>query len=596
MSSAVSFGAGKLSDITESAEYPGKRLQVQVVEVAENTLAIRCLDWDRDRFDIEFALQEGTTYNSYLIFGEEKTCLVDASHEKFRGAYLPALQAEVVARGRAGIDYLVCSHTEPDHSGLVADVTELFPSGPQTTVVGSKVCLQFLAGLNPGKELTTMEVKGGSVVDLGGGHELEFTVAPNLHWPDTMFSYDRKTGVMYTCDAFGSHLCTEAPFDVGLHQLLPHYRFYYDCLMKPNARSVLTALRKIKSAGWEPTTVANGHGPMLHYNLTELMDKYKSWSEEAGSATASVCVLYAAEYGHGDRLSQTLARGITKAGCAVEMADVLSVDPQELVAMVSRSGAVVMMAPPASSKEARNTMAVLLSCIKSKQKAIIAESFGGEDEPVDTMAAQFTNVGVELAAKPLRVKATPDAAMYQLYEETGTDLAQQLTSKEAIAAKKAAMSADVAKALARVSGGLYVVTASNGSARSAMIASWVSQASFEPPGLTVAVAHDRAIESLMQVGDSFVLNCLGDKSVQPIMKHFLTRFPAGADRFKGVDHFEGSNGVPVLSDAVAHMECRVVSRMEASDHWVVYAEVTAGGVADPDAQTSVHRRKVATYY
>eukprot|EP00889_Picochlorum_renovo_P007534 jgi/Picre1/34564/NNA_002032.t1 len=105
---------------------------------------------------------------------------------------------------------------------------------------------------------------------------------------------------------------------------------------------------------------------------------------------------------------------------------------------------------------------------------------------------------------PLRVKDVPNENVYQLFEECGTDLAQSLTQKDSIARKKTAMSGDVAKALARVSGGLYIVTAglatSSGSAKGAMVASWVSQASFEPLGITIAVAKDRAIESLMQVG------------------------------------------------------------------------------------------------
>ena len=84
--------------------------------MAENTKAIRSLDWDRDRFDIEFSLDIGTTYNSYLIFGADKTALVDASHEKFRSTYLPVLKEQLKAAGRS-IDYLIVSHTEPDHSG-----------------------------------------------------------------------------------------------------------------------------------------------------------------------------------------------------------------------------------------------------------------------------------------------------------------------------------------------------------------------------------------------------------------------------------------------------------------------------------------------
>lgn len=94
---------------------------------------------------------------------------------------------------------------------------------------------------------------------------------------------------------------------------------------------------------------------------------------------------------------------------------------------------------------------------------------------------------------------TPPPPALQLYEEAGTDLAQALSAKDTLAKQKAAMAPDVAKALARVSGGLYIVTAAHTNAKSAMVASWVSQASFEPLGLTIAVAKDRAIESLMQV-------------------------------------------------------------------------------------------------
>lgn len=128
-------------------------------------------------------------------------------------------------------------------------------------------------------------------------------------------------------------------------------------------------------------------------------------------------------------------------------------------------------------------------------------SYGGKDEPVDQLRSSILDAGLDLIVDPLRIKETPTESIYQLYEETGTDIAQAISQKEAIAKKKAAMSPEVAKALARVSGGLYIVTAGHleSEVKSAMVASWVAQASFEPLGLTVAVAKDRAIESFMQV-------------------------------------------------------------------------------------------------
>jgi flavin reductase (DIM6/NTAB) family NADH-FMN oxidoreductase RutF len=148
---------------------------------------------------------------------------------------------------------------------------------------------------------------------------------------------------------------------------------------------------------------------------------------------------------------------------------------------------------------------------------------------------------------------------------------------------------------------LYVVTArqetSEGTRSSAMVASWVSQASFEPPGLTVAVAKDRAIEALLQVDDRFVLNILREDNHQELLRHFLKRFPPGADRFAGVSTLEGAaTGGPVLGDALAYLGCRVVQRLEGPDHWIIYAGVEQGNVADTEASTAVHHRKVGNHY
>ena len=100
----------------------------------------------------------------------------------------------------------------------------------------------------------------------------------------------------------------------------------------------------------------------------------------------------------------------------------------------------------------------------------------------------------------------------------------------------------------------------------------------------------------MQVGDRFVLNILEESNYQHLMKHFLKRFPPGADRFAGVKTQTAENGSPILTDALAYLECEVVSRMECSDHWIVYSKVSTGRVSNPDALTAVHHRKVGNYY
>ncbi|EFJ07761.1 hypothetical protein SELMODRAFT_448328 [Selaginella moellendorffii] len=564
----------------------GKRLQTQVSPVAPAVTTLRSLDWDRDRFDIEFGLQNGTTYNSYIIEGDQ-LAIIDASHEKFRFQYLAALKEQI---DPATINYVIANHTEPDHSGLIPEILKL---APDAVVVGSKVCIQFLQNLvlTPFK---SMVVKGGEKLDLGKGHVLEFVMAPNLHWPDTMFTFDHGSKVLFTCDAFGMHYCSTATYDEDLVTIEPHYRFYYDCLMKPNARSVLVGLKRVKDLDF--AVIATGHGPLLRYNVPELMSKYENWSKQAlEKQLASVAVLYVSDYGYSDRLSQTFARGLTKTDTGAQMIDLNSTDSQEIVESVARNSAVFLMTPP-STGPANAAISTLYAALKTKKPVLIAESYGGDDEPVDTILQRFVELGIPTPLPALRVKETPTESTYQQFEEAGTDLGQLLSQKKVIEAKKTQMPVNVAKAIARVSGGIYVVTAFKGSTKGAMIASWVSQASFKPLGITIAVAKDRAIESLMQVGDNFVLNCLEEGNSTKLMKHFLKRFPPGADRFEGVEWTVGKNSCPILVDALAYLECTVVTRMEVSDHWIIYAHATEGSVSKPDARTAVHHRKIGNYY
>lgn len=99
------------------------------------------------------------------------------------------------------------------------------------------------------------------------------------------------------------------------------------------------------------------------------------------------------------------------------------------------------------------------------------------------------------------------------------------------------------------------------------------------------------------MGGTFVLNCLEEGNYSTNMKHFLKRFPPGADRLSGIEWSPANNGSPVLeSGIVAYMECKVISRMETADHWLTYCEVTDGNVVNADKKTAIHRRKVANYY
>jgi flavin reductase (DIM6/NTAB) family NADH-FMN oxidoreductase RutF len=130
-----------------------------------------------------------------------------------------------------------------------------------------------------------------------------------------------------------------------------------------------------------------------------------------------------------------------------------------------------------------------------------------------------------------------------------------------------------------------------------MLASWISQASFDPPGLTVAVARDRAVEDLTHKGDRFVVNILAEGRSLGLMKHFLKPFGPGEDRFEGVAQLEAVEAsAPVLADSLAWLQCRVSDRMECGDHWLVYATIEEGGLLDGDGRTAIHHRTNGRFY
>jgi flavorubredoxin/flavin reductase (DIM6/NTAB) family NADH-FMN oxidoreductase RutF len=569
--------------LTENVQ---RRLTVQTVEIAPNTTAIRSLDWDRDRFDIEFGLQNGTTYNSYLIKGE-KIVLVDTSHGKFRDLYLETLKTLVNPKA---IDYIIVSHTEPDHSGLVEDVLQL---APRATVLASKVALQFLENLvhDP---FSKRIVKSGDKVDLGDGHVIEFVSAPNLHWPDTIFSFDRKTKTLFTCDAFGMHYCSDDTFDVDLEAIEPDFRFYYDCLMGPNARSLVNAMKKMSELG-EIKMIANGHGPLLYHHLDFLRERYHNWSQVQAKAETTIGFFYVSEYAYSDRLAHAISHGIQKTGVGVEVLDLATAEVQEIQELAGRAAGIIIGMPPSSNIAAQGGISSLLAVTGEKQVVGLFESFGGEDEPIDTLRRQFTEQGIKEGFPAIKIKETPSPATYQLCEEAGVDMGQLLVRERNIKQVKS-LDVNMEKALGRISSGLYIITSHKNGTKSAMLASWVAQASLQPLGFTVAVAKDRAIESFMQVGDRFVLNVLEEANYKELKRHFLKRLLPGADRFADVRTQTAKNGSPILTDALAYMECEIVSNMECSDHWLMYCIVKDGRVSKPDGVTAVRHRKVGNYY
>ncbi len=573
-----------------------KAKDVQVFPVATNTRVLRSRTWDRLKFEIEYALQKGTTANSYLIEGEQ-VALFDPPGESFTTIFLDALQARIDPKG---IDYVILGHVNPNRASTLKALLEI---APQITIICSNPGAISLRKILTDVQLNIQIIKGEDTLDLGQGHVLEFIPTPNPRYPDHLCTYDPQTEVLYTDKIFGCHVCGDRVFDEGWTVDTEDRRYYFDCLMAPHARQIMASLDKLAN---KPARIyGTGHGYLVRYSLIELTADYRTWAQQQNERESSVALIYASAYGNTATIAQAIARGITKAGVAVESINAESAKPEEIKTAIDKSSGFIMGSPTLGGHaptQIQSALGIVLANAAKTQLAGVFGSFGWSGEAVDLLENKFRNAGYKFGFEPIRVKFTPTDAVLKTCEEAGTDFAQALKKAQRDRKKvrqAQGIDSDVdrtAKAVGRLVGSMSIVTTKKDEVSGAMLASWVSQATFNPPGLTVAVAKDRAIESLLFKGNSFVLNVLPEGKHIPLMKHFLKPFAPGEDRFEGIAIEEADNGSPILSDALAYVECQVANRMECGDHWLVYAVAQQGKVLQPEGVTAIHHRKSGTHY
>ncbi|WGV23863.1 diflavin flavoprotein [Halotia branconii] len=566
-----------------------KPRDVQVFPVATDTRVLRSRSWARLRFEIEYALAKGTTANSYLIEGD-KTALIDPPGETFTQIYLAALQQRFDIKT---LDYVILGHVNPNRAATLKALLEI---APQITFVCSNPGAINLRGALENPDLPVMVMRGEETLDLGKGHRLQFIPTPNPRYADQLCTYDPQTEILYSDKLFGVHVCGDQVFDEGWEIYTEDRRYYFDCLMAPHARQVETTLDKL--ADLPVRMYATGHGPLVRYGLIELTQAYREWTQQQKSADATVALIYASAYGNTATLAQAIARGITKAGVAVESINCEFTEPEDIRAAVEKASGFVIGSPTLGGHAptpVQTALGIVLSTATNNKLAGVFGSFGWSGEAVDLIEGKLKDAGYRFGFDPIRVKFKPDDVTLQLCEEAGTDFAQALKKAKKVRSQSVPATT-VEQAVGRIVGSLCVVTAKQGDISSAMLASWVSQASFNPPGLTIAVAKDRALELLMHSENKFVLNILQEGNHLGLMKHFLKPFGPGQDRFADVAAESTANDIPVLTDALAYLECTVQTRMESGDHWLIYATVDDGKVLNQDGVTAVHQRKTGTHY
>lgn len=595
--------------------------RVITLPVEPGLLCLRGLSPRRLRFEVEYGLERGTTANSFLFQQDGSggaPVLVHPPGASFAAPFLEQLALLVPADAPLKV---VVGHVNPNR---VALLKQLATGWPATVLVASNPGAQVLTELweqqrpGPGGEaaapvdpvpLPTIEVvKQETSRTLADGHVLTLLPTPTPRWPGGLIAFEATTGLLMSGKFFAAHLCTEDFAEANRTSTEEDRRYYFDCLMAPMARQVETVVDRLDELPIR--TIAPGHGPAIAQSWRSLLADYRRWGESQEKASLSVALLYASAYGNTAAIADALSQGVARSGVRVESINCEFAPSEQLLEAIHSCDALLIGSPTLGGHAPTPIVSALGTVLAEGDRAKpvgVFGSFGWSGEAIDLLEAKLRDGGFQFAFDPIRVKFSPDLATLRTLEETGTALGRRLRQQHRQAQRRStggglseSRTNPAIQALGRVVGSLCVVLTRKGDGADAiggaMVASWVSQASFSPPGFTVAVAKDRAIESLLHVGDAFSLNVLASGRESGPMKRFLQPFPPGADRLAGLELETSPDGQPLLPEALAWLEARVSQRMECGDHWLLYAEALSGDLLDAAATTAVHQRRSGASY
>ncbi|MDF2545364.1 MAG: flavodoxin [Anaerosolibacter sp.] len=256
-------------------------------------------------FENLWPLDHGVAYNSYLIV-DEKIALVDTVDGGQTSEYLGKIK-QIIGPDRK-VDYLIVNHMEPDHSGTMQSIVELYPD---IKIVGNPKTFDMIQNFY-GITENHYAVKEGDVIDLGK-HRLKFYMTPMVHWPETMMAYEETNQILFSGDAFGSFGALDGGIfndEVDMHFFEDEMRRYYSNIVGKYGATVQSALKKLSSL--EIKTICATHGPIWRNDISTVVSLYDQWSKY--EAEEGVVIVYGTMYGNTGKMAETIGRTLSEEG------------------------------------------------------------------------------------------------------------------------------------------------------------------------------------------------------------------------------------------------------------------------------------------
>ena len=378
-------------------------------------------------FDIVMKTEYGTTYNSYLVKGTEKTALIEVCHDTYFEQYLENIR-EVI--DPAEIDYIILNHCEPDHSGALA---RLLPLCSNAAIVASRAGALYLKNITNHPDLQVQTVKDGDQLDLGG-KTLSFINAPFLHWPDSMFTWCEEEKTLFPCDFFGAHYCEPYVFDYNTvypEKYEAAVKGYYDAIFGPFKPYVLKGLEKIEDLSI--SYICTSHGPVLTRKgrISYVMEKYAEWSQPRQNEKKTIPLFYCTAYGNTRKLARAIREGILSvipdADCPLY--NLNHHDMGDLAAALNGSDAFAIGSPTINGDAVAPVWQLLahVDAINNKKKPVLVfGSYGWSGEAIPNLSARLSGLKMNLFGDGCKTIFVPSADDLENAQNYGRDFAQSL--------------------------------------------------------------------------------------------------------------------------------------------------------------------------
>jgi flavorubredoxin len=306
-------------------------LKYHLPEISEGVFAVGAKDRNRRLFDALIPLPRGTSFNSYLVKGSEKTALIDSVGPGFESELLEKLTA---LTDLSNLDYIVMNHAEPDHSRALGAILKASRATLLCTEKGAPLATRF--GSVPQERIKT--IKDGETLELGG-KKLRFIESPWLHWPETMFTYLEENKLLFSCDFFGAH-AAEGTYSDDVPEILGLAKSYFAEIMMPMRVFCKKGLEKI--AGLDIAMVAPSHGPV--YKKPEIIiSAYRSWV--SGQTARKAVIVYISMWGATELMAGAMANALEQEGVAARLYNLSQYDMGLLAEELVDTPAIVIGSP-----------------------------------------------------------------------------------------------------------------------------------------------------------------------------------------------------------------------------------------------------------